>query len=419
MNRYPGTSRISAGSRWLAVLVCALLLFHPAVQFGSRAESPDTVTVRVGYYENEVFQEGASPDAVKTGYAYEYYRKLSEYTGWKYEYVYGSYSDLYQMLLNGDIDLLAGLAWREERAGLIGYPDAAMGNETYSLIKHQTDTGITVEPSTIIGKRIGVLDSAMVNTLDAWLAAKGISAEVIRFSDYSELFAAFDRGAIDILAAEGNGAYGREHAEVLCAFGASEYYLCVNIRRPDLLSALNTAQAQLAVEEPNYLNSLKSKYYSVSVSSRAFSAAEIRWLEEHDTLKIGCLNNYLPYSGCDSSGEVTGLVRDVVSQILEGLDIRNIKVSYICFDSYDRMIEALSSGETDMAFPVGGGLFYSEASGIFQSTAVASAATELVYRGEFSESTVRKIAVNENNRMQYYFVKTWYPEAEIVFFPSH
>ena len=109
MNRYPGTSRISAGSRWLAVLVCALLLFHPAVQFGSRAESPDTDTVRVGYYENEVFQEGASPDAVKTGYSYEYYRKLSEYTGWKYEYVYGSYSDLYQMLLNGDIDLLAAL----------------------------------------------------------------------------------------------------------------------------------------------------------------------------------------------------------------------------------------------------------------------------------------------------------------------
>ena len=235
MNRHPGAYRIPAGSRWLAVLLCVFLLSLPALQNGSRAESPDTVTVRVGYYENEVFQEGASPDAVKTGYAYEYYRKLSEYTGWKYEYVYGSYSDLYQMLLNGDIDLLAGLAWREERAGLIGYPDAAMGNETYSLIKHHTDTGITVEPSTIIGKRIGVLDSAMVNTLDAWLAAKGISAEVIRFPDYSELFGAFDRGAIDILAAEGDGAYGREHAEVLCAFGASEYYLCVNIRRPDLL----------------------------------------------------------------------------------------------------------------------------------------------------------------------------------------
>ena len=51
-------------------------------------------TVKVGYYENEVFEEGAAENAIKTGYAYEYYRKLSEYTGWKYEYVYGEYGHL-------------------------------------------------------------------------------------------------------------------------------------------------------------------------------------------------------------------------------------------------------------------------------------------------------------------------------------
>lgn len=96
-------------------------------------------TVRVGYYENEVFQEGAREGLVKTGYAYEYYRKLSEYTGWDYQYVYGEFGELYQMLLDGEIDLLAGLAWREERAAIIGYPKAVMGRESYYLIKHDTD----------------------------------------------------------------------------------------------------------------------------------------------------------------------------------------------------------------------------------------------------------------------------------------
>ncbi len=91
----------------------------------------ETKTVRVGYYENEVFQEGAREGAVKTGYAYEYYRKLSEYTGWDYQYVYGEFGELYQMLLDGEIDLLAGLAWREERAAIIGYPKAVMGRESY------------------------------------------------------------------------------------------------------------------------------------------------------------------------------------------------------------------------------------------------------------------------------------------------
>ena len=416
MKKYIGTLQYAGRKRRIATLLCALLLMLPILS-GSLAEASVT-TVRVGYYENEVFQEGAGPDLVKKGYAYEYYCKLSEYTGWKYEYVYDSYSELYRMLLNGEIDLLAGLARREDRIGLIGYPEAAMGNETYSLVKHSSDPEITVEPSTIAGKKIGVLDSALMNVLKAWLEEKGISAEVAAFADYGELFEAFDKGAVDILAAEGDGAYGRENAEVLCAFGASEYYLCVNIHRPDLLAGLNTAQAQLAVEEPNYLNSLKTKYYSVSMSSRAFSAAELAWLEEHDGLKVGYLNNYLPYSGTDQGGNTTGIVRDIIPQMLQALDIRNLPVTYVCYDSYDGMIEALSSGAVDVAFPVGGGMYYSETNGIFQSNAVVSSATELVYRDEYSESTVQHFAVNENNRMQYYFVRTWYPDAQVSFYSS-
>ena len=96
----------------IAALTAAVLtLMYPV---SATAEDTGAETVRVGYYENEVFQEGASEGAVKNGYAYEYYRKLSEYTGWKYEYVYGSFSDMYQMLLDGDIDLLAGLAFKED-----------------------------------------------------------------------------------------------------------------------------------------------------------------------------------------------------------------------------------------------------------------------------------------------------------------
>ncbi|MBQ5391560.1 MAG: transporter substrate-binding domain-containing protein, partial [Spirochaetales bacterium] len=121
------------------------------------AFAADTGVVKVGYYENEVFQEGAREGAVKTGYAYEYYRKLSEYTGWRYEYVYGGFGELYQKLLDGEVDLLAGLAYREDRAGIIGYPDSRMGSESYYLVKHDTDFDITADPATLNGKRIGVL----------------------------------------------------------------------------------------------------------------------------------------------------------------------------------------------------------------------------------------------------------------------
>ena len=375
-------------------------------------------TVKVGYFENEVFQEGAGEGQVRTGYAYEYYRKLSEYTGWGYEYVYGDFGGLYEMLVNGEIDLLAGLAYTEEREGIIGYPDAPMGNETYSLVKHETDADITAQPSTLAGKRIGVLDSAIVGVLENYLDSRGVTAQVVPFEAYSDLFAAFDSGNVDVLAVEGDGAYGRENSEVLCSFGQSDYYLCVSPKRPDLLAVLNTAQAELAASEPNYINLLKIKYYPVSVSSRAFSAAEKEWLSEHRTLGIGYLNNYLPYSDTDKDGSVTGLIKDLVPEMVSGLGIEGLNVTYTGYDKYDDMIADMAEGRIDAAFPVGGGLYYSEINGICQSNAVLSSSTELIYKGEYSSDTVLHFAVNENNRMQYYFVMTNFPSSEVTLYPS-
>ena len=374
--------------------------------------------IRVGYYEDEVFQEGAREGAVKTGYAYEYYRKLSEYTGWRYEYVYGSYVELYDKFLSGDVELLAGLARNEERAGLMWYPDMPMGYESYYLVKHDADADITTNPATLSGRRIGVLDSVMIDVLKTYLTNNGINAVIVPFHSHERLFSAFDSHDVDILVAEGDGARWRDHAEVLLSLGSTDYYLCVSRNRPDLLSALNEAQALLTTEEPNYISQLRAKYYPASVSARALSAVEHVWAGSHDSLRVGYLENYLPYSDTDKTGRVTGIVKDLIPNIFENLGITNIAVDYTGYRSYDDMIAAVSSGVIDVAFPVGGGLYYSEENGIYQTSPVVSASTELVYSGEYGENTLASFAVNENNRMQYYYVRANFPDAEITLYPS-
>ena len=384
----------------------------------SAAFATDIEVVKVGYYENEVFQEGAQEGAVKTGYAYEYYRKLSEYTGWRYEYVYGGFGELYQALLDGEIDFLAGLAYREDRKGLIGYPDDIMGSESYYLVKHDTERDITADPATLNGKRIGVLDSAMVGALNTYLQEHGIVAEVVTFPEHGQLFDAFDSKQVEVFVAESDGAYGRDHAEVLLSFGASDYYLCVNINRPDLLAELNTAQSMLATEEPNYISSLSSKYYSVSINSRAFSASERDWIDTHNTLRVGYLEDYLPYSDTGKNGQVTGMISEIIPTMLRDLNLQNIEVTFKGYHSYDDMISDLAVEAIDAAFPVGGGLYYSEENGIYQTNAVISATMELVYKGTFSDEKTHLFAVNQNNRMQYYFVLANFPGAEIRFYQS-
>ena len=398
----------------ILVLAVALVALVPSSAYAVR----EPKTIVVGYYENEVFQEGAAPDTPKSGYAYEYYRKLSEYTGWKYEYVYGDYSELYQMLLDGKVDLLAGLAWKEDRAGLIGYPDLAMGNETYNLVKHDTDDSVTPEPSTLAGKRIGVLRSALVDVLEAYLDNHGVKADVIIYSDYEALFKAFDKGKLDVIATEGDGASARNHAEVVCAFGSSDYYLCVCIQNPELLAELNAAQAELHANEPYYLETLHEKYYPVSMSSRAFSAEERAWIDEHDTLRVGFLDDYLPYSGVDGQGNPTGIIKDVVPAIVDGLGITSMTIEYVGYGTYDAMVSDMVAGNIDAAFPVGGGLYYSEENGIYQSKPLVSAPMELVYQGDDDEAQFSSFAINESNRTQDYYVRSHYPDAVVTTYAS-
>ena len=402
---------------FLPFIICVIFLLAAGMPFRACAES-DTVTVKVGYYENEVFEEGAGEGLVKNGYAYEYYRKISEYTGWNYEYVYGDFTEMYEMLLSGDIDLLAGLAFREDRVGLIGYPDYPMGNEVYSFVKHSSDTDITAVPNTLNGKKVGALDSAVAAAAGAYIEDHDINASLTAYPSYDALIAAFNSGEVDVIAAESDGTSGRDNTEVVCSFGTSDYYLCVSSSRPELLDKLNEAQAELLVDEPNYINSLRAKYYSVSVSSRAFSAAEKEWLASHDTLIIGYLNHYLPYSDTDIDGNVTGLIKDIVPEMLSGLGISDLNVRYVGFDSYDEMTASMAEQKTDAAFPVGGGLYYSEMGGIYQSNAVLSSTTELIYKGTYPESDHLRFAVNENNRMQYYYIMTNFKNAEIEFYPS-
>lgn len=390
------------------------------------AES-DQKRIIVGYYENEVFQEGAGAGAVKKGYAYEYYQKLSEYTGWKYEYVYGSYFELYNKLIEGEIDLLAGLAWKKEREVYVSYPTHPMGRENYSLLKHTIDSSITTDISSFSGKKIGVLQSAMIDSLKLFLNTRKINCDVVVFENYVDLFYAFDNNDIDILATEGDGTYGKRHAEVLCHFGNTEYFLCVNKNRPDILQTLNHAQSLLDIEEPNYLSSLRSKYYQSTVASMAFSESEKKWMEEHQSLRIGYLEDYLPYSGTDKDGKVTGIVKDIFSRIAGSLGIAGKEISYTGYESYYDMIGALNRGEVDVVFPVGGGLYYSEENGIYQSSPLVHSSVSLVTSPEFTPLTAfntvesasykpvkLKFASNQNNTMQFYYIKTQFPDSKII-----
>lgn len=396
--------------------VLSFLLFSLFLPLPILANQPKTV--RVGYYENDVFQEGAKKGAVRTGYAYDYYLKISEYTGWKYEYVYGTYAACYQALLDNKIDLIAGLAYIEKRNGLFFYPDEPMGHESYNILKHLSDEKITSDPTTLKGKKIGVLESAIVDSLKSYLNKNFIEAEIITFPDYSDVLEAFDKHVVDLVAVEGKETYGRKDAVILLKFGETDYYLCVNKERQDLLSELNEAQTMLRLYEPGFLNSLKEKYYPYMLYNFDFSPSEKNWLETHKNLRIGYLNNNLPFSDTNKSGVVTGLIKEIIPKIINKFGNHNIFITYKGYDNYNQLISDINNDAIDVVFPISKGLYFSEEKGIHQTNDVILTQNDLIYSGKYSENTTPNFAVIKNNPVLEYHIKKHFPNANFTYFST-
>ncbi|MCR5258582.1 MAG: response regulator [Desulfovibrio sp.] len=399
------------------MLAALLWLIAPAP--AASAGEAEPAAVRIGYYKNAIFQKGAKPGAARSGYAYEYCLKIAEYAGWKYEYVYGSFGELYDRLLKGEIDLLAGLARTENRTGRIGYPEHPMGEMPYLLMKRQGDSRISADPASLSGMSIGAVDGAPAAELEAWLARHGAMARIRRFSSPAELYQAFGRSGteenrLDAFVAMDGGALMRNRAEAVLAFGLADYYLCTAASRPDLLAELNAAQAHLQAEEPLWLGALRMKHYPGTLADASPSAGEKAWLASHRSLRVGCMADYLPYSDADAKGQAAGMVRDLVAGMLKKLGADSLETSFKVYPSYREMTDALAKGEIDVAFPVAGEPYWAETSGLRQSNPVLTPSTALVYRSDDAGMKPRTIAVNAANDMQVRYVEANFPNAGLL-----
>lgn len=379
---------------------------------------PEAKTVRVGYYFTRDFQEGSESGHYKSGYGYEYLQRIASYTGWKYEYVYGDWQDLYQKLIDGKIDLMAGIVYSEERTKLINYPDYSMLNETFYIYKDIDDESIVGEDiASYSGKKIGTLstDDKMTAALESWKAETGADIEIVYFNSLSECAADFNEKKIDGFVSADNVVSSYNGIIPVEKIGKEPYYLCTAKDRTDLLKELNNALAIISEQDTFDLEVLRNKYSAETAVNVFLSRQEYDWIETHDTIRVGYAENYLPYCDTDENGSVTGLVADLVPDLLTALPGEyQFDVTYQGFSSQTQMLESLKNGEVDIVFPVGDESWYAEEQEYLRSaTAVVSPIT-LAYREPYNSETLTKIAVNKENLLQTSFTMENFPDAQIV-----
>ena len=83
--------------------------------------------VRIGSFEDTF--DYIDKNGVRRGYGYELLQALAGYTGWKFEYVKCDWSNCFDKLENGEIDIMGDISYTDEREQRMLFSDEAMGEE--------------------------------------------------------------------------------------------------------------------------------------------------------------------------------------------------------------------------------------------------------------------------------------------------
>ena len=306
--------------RVFSLLVCLLMASLMLPPFPAHAHGSEQKTVRVGWYESTYCYRDKS--GRRRGMAYEYQQKIAAHTGWKYEYVEDSWPNLFQMLMDGELDLLSDVSYTKERSKSILYSALAMGAESYYLYVDADNTEITPENlSSLNGKKIGVnKGSFQESLLRDWAGRNDLSVEIMQLTDDESYFMTMlANGDIDAVVSMDN--LGAEKQVIpVCKIGASDFFFAVNRNRADLLNELNSALTAIQDEDP-YLNQKLSEDYVNLMKTNAFATpGQEHWLAEHGTIRVGYWDDYLPFCATDKqTGELTGALKDYLAQATNSL----------------------------------------------------------------------------------------------------
>ena len=375
----------------------------------------------LGWYESPF--NITDPLGRRSGYAYSYQQKIAAYTGWTFEYVEGSWSDLLQMLSDGRIDLMSDVSYTDERAKSMLFSSLPMGAEEYYLFASPGNDEISSEDySTFNGKKIGAnRNSVQIGLFRDWAKANGIQAEIVELVGKEEdNISKLIRGEIDMYLSL-DGFFDSQYAVPICKIGASDFYFAVSKHRPELLTELNKAMSRIQEENPLYHQQLYSKYLKNSGMNHYLSAEENEWVANHGPIRVGYQDHYLAFCAKDpESGELTGALKDYLSVASDCLENAHLDFEPVCFPTSADAMNALKNGEVDCAFPANLTDYDGELRGVYMTPALMRTDMSAVIResdqNTFSKKDRVTVAVNTDNPNYDMFLLDHFPDWRTIYY---
>ena len=396
-------------------MLCLLLLLSVVLPVKAAAETAPAKVVRVGSFEdtfNYCNEKGA-----RKGYGYELLETLSGYTGWQFEYVTCDWSDCFEKLENGEIDIMGGISYTKDRAEEMLFSDEPMGEEKYYLYADLSRTDLsTSDYKTLNGKKIGVLMGAESEVmLTEWEEKYGLKTQHVNIANNEDVKQKLANHEIDCFVSLEESCWAELGISTITRVGKSSIYYVLNKDRPDLKEELDNAMHALDEEAPFYTADLCKKYFSLDYKP-ILTGEEKAWLKEHGAIRMGFLTSDSGVSTYDpATGEITGTITDYIQFARDCLGNQELEFRLVGYDDKEAELNALKSGEIDMIFHFDQSPNLAEEYRLARTNTTWTANMMVVTNKQlFIENQVNRVAVPQNKISLARYIAFYYPQWEIV-----
>ena len=399
----------------VCALLSLLLLLSAVLPVKAAAETAPVKVVRVGSFEdtfNYCNEKGA-----RKGYGYELLQTLSGYTGWQFEYVTCDWSDCFEKLENGEIDIMGGISYTEDRAEEMLFSDEPMGEEKYYLYADLSRTDLsTSDYKTLNGKKVGVVMGTEPEVmLTEWEEKHGIKTQHVNISNNEDVKQKLANHEIDCFVSLEESYWAELGISTITRVGKSSIYYVLNKDRSDLKEELDNAMHALDEEAPFYTADLCKKYFSLDYKP-ILTGEEKAWLKEHGAIRMGFLTSDRGVSTYDpATGEITGTITDYIQFARDCLGNQELEFQLVGYDDKEAELNALKSGEIDMIFHFDQSPNLAEEYRLARTNTTWTANMMVVTNKQlFIENQVNRVAVPQNKISLTRYIAFYYPQWEIV-----
>ncbi|NSL04049.1 transporter substrate-binding domain-containing protein [Blautia glucerasea] len=408
---------------WMILSVCCLAaeMNHDEKQpqMAGQEEVAQQKLIRMGSFEDTF--DYVDENGIRRGFGYELMQALAGYTGWKFEYVKCDWSNCFDKLENGEIDVMGDISYTDERAQRMLFSEEPMGEEKYILYADLSHTDIeTSDFKSMDGKRVGVLLGTEPEImLTEWENKNGIHTEHVNVNNNEDVEKKLANHEIDCFVSLEESIWSEQGISSVTTIGKAGIYFAINKERSDIKAELDFAMLQLDQNSPFFKADLYKKYFTLDYS-QSLTGKEKSWLKEHGDIRIGFLDNApAVFSMDEETGKLTGTLAEYISYAKDCLGNQTLEVNIQAYDAYDEMLQALQKCEIDAIFYASRNPDFAEKKGYtLTNTAWTYSMMAVTDEKYFNENEVHTVAVPKEKEALKQHIIFSYPNWKLVEYDS-